>query len=226
MSKIYAYVRVSSVDQKLARQIEAVKKWQTENKIEINEVYKDKQSGKDFEREQYQNMKRQLQEGDLVVIKSIDRLGRNYDMIIQEWQDITRNIKADIVVIDMPLLDTRKKIGNELTGKFISDLVLQVLSYVAENERQNIKIRQMEGIKIAKEKGIKFGRKETYDEVFKKRCQIDFENGMRLEEVAKKNGCSKDRCRIWSNECNWDKIKHHDNLLKLRDLNKEIGVDN
>lgn len=222
MSKNYAYVRVSSVDQKLARQIEAVKKWQNENKVEIHEVFKDKQSGKDFEREQYQNMKRQLQEGDLVVIKSIDRLGRNYDMIIQEWQDITRNIKAAIVVIDMPLLDTRKKIGNELTGKFISDLVLQVLSYVAENERQNIKIRQMEGIKIAKEKGIKFGRKETYDEVFKKRCQIDFENGMRLEDVAKKNGCSKDRCRIWSNECNWDKEKHHNNLLALRELNQAL----
>lgn len=120
-------------------------------------IYTDKMSGKDFNRDEYKKLKRSLKSGDLLYIKSIDRLGRNYDMIVDEWRDITHNIGADIVVIDMPLLDTRDK-EKGLTGKFISDLVLQILSYVAETERNNIKQRQAEGIKIAKEKGIHMGR--------------------------------------------------------------------
>ena len=148
---IYGYARVSSTDQNLDRQLESF------NKVGVEEVYSDKMSGKNFNREQYQKMKDNLQKGDLLYIKSIDRLGRNYDMIIEEWRDITHNIGADIVVIDMPLLDTRDK-DKGLTGKFISDLVLQILSYVAETERNNIKQRQAEGIKIAKEKGVHMGR--------------------------------------------------------------------
>ena len=148
---IYGYARVSSADQNLDRQLEAF------NKVRVEQIYADKISGKNFERDEYKKMKNTLKKGDTLYIKSIDRLGRNYDMIIDEWRDITHNIGANIVVIDMPLLDTRDK-DKGLTGKFISDLVLQILSYVAETERNNIKQRQAEGIRIAKEKGIHMGR--------------------------------------------------------------------
>lgn len=146
---IYGYARVSTKEQNLDRQIEELQKC-------TDIIYADKQSGKDFERTSYQKMIRKLKKGDLLIIKSIDRLGRNYDMIIEEWQRITKDIEADIKVLDMPLLDTTQT--QELTGKFIADLVLQILSYVAEVERRNIKQRQAEGIRIAKKKGIKFGR--------------------------------------------------------------------
>ncbi len=148
---IYGYARVSTTDQNLDRQIEAF------NKFGVDKILSDKMSGKNFERDKYVEMLKELKEGDLLVIKSIDRLGRNYDMIIDEWRKITHEIKADIVVLDMPLLDTRDK-EKGLTGKFISDIVLQILSYVAETERNNIKQRQAEGIRIAKEKGIHMGR--------------------------------------------------------------------
>jgi len=120
-------------------------------------IYVDKQSGKDFERSAYQLLKKKLQKNDLLIIKSIDRLGRNYDMIIEEWSSITKDIDANIFVIDFPLLDTRIENKN-LVGKFISDIVLQVLSFVAQNERENIRKRQAEGIRLAKEKGIHMGR--------------------------------------------------------------------
>lgn len=148
---ICGYARVSSTDQNLDRQIESF------NKFGVDKILSDKLSGKNFERDNYIEMLKELKEGDLLVIKSIDRLGRNYDMIIDEWRKITHEIKADIVVLDMPLLDTRDK-DKGLTGKFISDIVLQILSYVAETERNNIKQRQAEGIRIAKEKGIHMGR--------------------------------------------------------------------
>lgn len=150
---IYGYVRVSSESQNIDRQIEELKKYNLSEK----EIYIDKQSGKDFNGVNYQIMKKRLNKGDLLIIKSIDRLGRNYDMIINEWSEITKIIEADIFVIDFPLLDTRIEVKN-LVGKFISDIVLQVLSFVAQNERDNIKQRQAEGIKIAKEKGIHMGR--------------------------------------------------------------------
>ena len=210
---IYGYARVSSTDQKVDRQLKAMKEFSKKENLDFEEIYVDKESGKDFERKNYQLLRNRIGYNDLLIIKSIDRLGRNYDMIIEEWSYITKKIGANIVVIDMPLLDTRQKKDN-LTGKFISDLVLQILSYVAETERKNIKERQKEGIRIAKEKGIKFGRKEIYDEDFKRRCQIDFENGMRLEDIADKHGCSKDRVRIWSK--NWDKKSHHLNLFKQK----------
>ena len=151
-NKIFGYARVSSKEQNEERQLEAFKDFN----IGERDIYIDKQSGKDFNREQYNILKNALRENDLLVIKSIDRLGRNYNMIIDEWKDITKNIKADIVVIDMPLLDTRK--NKDLLGTFISDLILQILSYVAEQERTFIKQRQKEGIASAKINGVKFGR--------------------------------------------------------------------
>ncbi len=150
---IYAYGRVSTAEQKLDRQIEEFIKFGVPEK----NIYCDKKSGKDFDREVYKELTAQLNKGDLLVIKSIDRLGRNYIAIIDEWKNITANIGADIVVLDMPLLDTRST-ENNLIGKFISDIVLQILSFVAENERENIKRRQAEGIKLAKQRGKKFGR--------------------------------------------------------------------
>lgn len=161
---IYGYARVSTAEQNLDRQLEAFKEFG------VDKVFSDKISGKNFERDNYIKMLDELKAGDLLVIKSIDRLGRNYEMIIDEWRKITHDIQADIVVIDMPLLDTRDK-EKGLTGKFISDIVLQILSYVAETERNNIKKRQAEGIRIAKEKGVHMGRPkyqlpDNFNEVF------------------------------------------------------------
>lgn len=150
---VYGYARVSAKDQKLDRQIVELKSFG----VKENNIYCDKQSGKNFERKNYQILKSKLKQGDLLVIKSIDRLGRNYDMIIEEWSYITKTVNCDIVVLDMNLLDTRSEDRN-LFGRFIADIVLQILSFVAENERANIKQRQAEGIKLAKEKGIIFGR--------------------------------------------------------------------
>ena len=150
---IFAYIRVSTKQQKIDRQYEEIKKLGVDDK----HIYIDKESGWDFERTNYQKLIRKIKKDDLLIIKSIDRLGRNYHMILNEWARITKTIGADIKVIDMPLLDTRIE-GRNLVGKFISDIVLQVLSFVAENERANIKQRQAEGIRIAKEKGVRFGR--------------------------------------------------------------------
>ena len=150
---IYAYIRVSTKHQNIDRQYEEIKALGIDNKY----IYIDKESGKDFDRTPYQKLIKKLKKDDLLIIKSIDRLGRNYHMILEEWARITKTIGADIKVLDMPLLDTRIE-GKNLVGKFISDIVLQVLSFVAENERINIKQRQAEGIRIAKEKGVKFGR--------------------------------------------------------------------
>lgn len=150
---IYGYVRVSSTTQNVARQMEEMDKMGIKKKF----IYVDFQSGKDFNRNNYKKLKAKLKKNDLLVIKSIDRLGRNYDMIISEWQDITKTIEADIFVIDFPLLDTRVEDRN-LVGKFIADIVLQVLSFVAQNERENIRQRQAEGIRLAKERGVHIGR--------------------------------------------------------------------
>lgn len=149
----YGYVRVSTETQNIARQIEEMYKFGLTDDV----IFIDKKSGKDFERDNYKLMKSKLKKNDLLIIKWIDRLGRNYDMIIHEWSEITKNIEADIYVIDFPLLDTRIDNKN-LVGKFISDIVLQVLSFVAQNERENIRKRQAEGFRIAKEKGVPLGR--------------------------------------------------------------------
>lgn len=150
---IYAYIRVSTKQQKIDRQYEEIKALDIDDK----NIYIDKESGKDFDRTNYQKLIRKIKKDDLLIVKSIDRLGRNYKMILDEWAYITKTKEADIKVLDMPLLDTRIE-GKNLVGKFISDIVLQVLSFVAENERNNIRERQAEGIRIAKEKGVKFGR--------------------------------------------------------------------
>ena len=149
---IYGYMRVSSKEQNEDRQKIAL----TEMGVPENNIYMDKQSGKDFERTQYKRLLRKLNENSVLYIKSIDRLGRNYGELNEQWRIITKEKKADIVVIDMPLLDTRRE--KNLLGTFISDVVLALLSYVAENERTNIKQRQAEGIAAAKSRGVKFGR--------------------------------------------------------------------
>ena len=148
----YGYIRVSSHDQNEDRQLIALH----EVGVQDADIYIDKQSGKDFERPQYKRLLRKLKRGDLLYVKSIDRLGRNYAEILEQWRILTKDKGVDIVVLDMPLLDTRR--GKDLMGTFLSDIVLQVLSFVAENERTNIKQRQAEGIAAAKAQGIKFGR--------------------------------------------------------------------
>ncbi len=152
MGNIYGYVRVSSTDQNEDRQLDAM------HEVGVSEtnIYVDKQSGKDFERPQYKKLVKKLQPGDLLYILSIDRLGRNYEEIQKQWRILTKESGVDICVIDMPLLDTRN--GKDLMGTFIADLVLQILSFVAQNERENIKKRQAEGIAAAKARGVPFGR--------------------------------------------------------------------
>lgn len=164
MGKVYGYVRVSSVDQNEDRQVLAL------NAVGVvkEAIYVDKQSGKSFARKQYQRLMKKLKAGDLLYIKSIDRLGRNYEEVQEQWRLLTKMKGVDIVVIDMPLLDTRR--SKDLLGTFIADLVLQVLSFVAQNERENIRQRQAEGIAAAKRKGVRFGRPqkplpENFEEV-------------------------------------------------------------
>lgn len=152
--KQYAYIRVSSKEQNIERQLAALAPYQ----IPPEHIFCDRQSGKDFDRPAYKKLIRRLKKGDLLIVKSIDRLGRNYDEILEQWAVITKRIGADILVLDMSLLDTRERDGN-LTGAFIADLVLQILAYVAQTEREFIHQRQAEGIAAAKAKGVVFGRK-------------------------------------------------------------------
>ena len=152
MGKNYGYIRVSTKDQNEDRQVFALK----ELAIPAGNIFMDKQSGKDFDRPQYRKLVRKLKKDDLLYVKSIDRLGRNYGEILEQWRILTKEKGIDIVVLDMPLLDTRR--GKDLMGTFLSDIVLQVLSFVAENERSNIRQRQAEGIAAAKARGVKFGR--------------------------------------------------------------------
>lgn len=175
----YGYIRVSTKEQNIDRQLTAILK----EGIEMNKIYIDKASGKDFNRKKYKKLIRKLKAGDELYIKSIDRLGRNYDEIIKEWNVITKEKNAEIIVLDFPLLDTRTKTC-DLTGKFIADIVLQILSYVAQIERENTHQRQMEGIKEAKKRGVKFGRS-------KKDVPKDFEkvaNQWSKKEVSLRSG--------------------------------------
>ncbi|MBS5649887.1 recombinase family protein [bacterium 210917-DFI.7.65] len=162
----YGYVRVSTKDQNEDRQYIALR----ELCIPEENIFMDKQSGKDFVRPQYRRLVRRLKKDDLLYVKSIDRLGRNYTEILEQWRILTKEKGADIVVLDMPLLDTRR--GKDLMGTFLSDIVLQVLSFVAENERSNIRQRQAEGIAAAKARGVRFGRPplplpENFQEVYR-----------------------------------------------------------
>ena len=154
MSQVYGYIRVSTREQNEDRQVTALSIY----KIPKENVFLDKQSGKDFNRPAYKRLMKKLKSGDLLIIKSIDRLGRNYEEILEQWRYITKEIRADIRVVDMPLLDT--SIHRDLTGTLIADIVLQLLSYVAQSERENIRQRQAEGIAAAKARGVKFGREK------------------------------------------------------------------
>lgn len=162
----YGYIRVSTREQNEDRQLLALR----ELPIPEKNIFMDKQSGKDFDRPQYRRLVRRLKQDDLLYVKSIDRLGRNYKDILEQWRILTKNKGVDIVVLDMPLLDTRR--GKDLMGTFLSDIVLQVLSFVAENERTNIRQRQAEGIAAAKARGVRFGRPplplpDNFHEVYK-----------------------------------------------------------
>ena len=167
MGKIYGYARVSTVNQNEDRQLAAL----LNKGVDEKNIFIDKQSGSDFDRPQYNRLLKKIRCGDLLYISSIDRLGRNYEGIREQWQRLSKELGADICVLDMPLLDTRT--GKDLLGTFISDLVLQILSFVAQSERESIKKRQAEGIAAAKARGVKFGRPE-------KALPGDFEQMTRL----------------------------------------------
>ena len=179
-TNVYGYISVSTRDQNIERQMLSL----LEDEVERKNIYVDMQSGKDFQRPAYKKMIRRVREGDLIVVKSIDRLGRNYQEIMEQWRIITKEKKADIRIQDMPLLDTTKT--KDLLGTFISDVVLQLLSFVAENERDNIRQRQAEGIAAAKAKGVRFGKPmiplpENFHELY----QEWQESRISVEELAR-----------------------------------------
>ncbi len=178
--KIYGYIRVSSTDQNEDRQLIAMR----ELPVPEENIFMDKQSGKDFDRPNYRRLVKKLKPGDLLYLKSIDRLGRNYGEILAQWRSLTKEKGIDIVVLDMPLLDTRQ--GKDLMGTFIADLVLQILSFVAENERVNIRQRQAEGIAAARAKGVRFGRpRAALPQNFPEVCQAWFRGEIPLARAAR-----------------------------------------
>lgn len=191
----YGYVRVSTKDQNEARQVIAMREFG----VDESNVFIEKQSGKDFNRPMYKRLLRKLKAGDTLAIKSIDRLGRSYDEIIEQWRIITKEKQAAIVVLDMPLLDTRQ--GRDLTGTLIADIVLQLLSYVAQTEREFIKRRQAEGIAAAKERGVRFGPKpikkpDNYEE-----CLIAWQNKqISAREAARRLAVSHMTFLRWAND--------------------------
>ena len=189
----YGYIRVSSKEQREDRQVIAMR----EAGVPEKNIYMDKQSGKDFERKGYQRMVKKLKPDDTLFVKSIDRLGRNYDEILEQWRIITKEKRAAIVVLDMPLLDTRQ--GYDLTGTLIADIVLQLLSYVAQTEREFIRQRQAEGIAAAKEKGVHFGRAPMeqppeYMEVYETWCKGE----LSAREAARNLGISHQTFLKWA----------------------------
>lgn len=199
---IYGYVRVSSTDQNEDRQMIAL----SEAGVPKKNIYMDKMSGKDFERPQYQKLLKKLKAGDLLYILSIDRLGRNYEEIQKQWRIITKEKNVDVCVIDMPLLDTRQ--GKDLMGTFIADLVLQILSFVAQSERENIKKRQAEGIAAAKAKGVRFGRPEKdVPDNFAAIIKLWEEKKLPLSEVLK--------------QCNMSEATFYRRLREYRLLHKK-----
>ena len=182
---IYGYIRVSSTDQNGDRQMVAMR----EAGVAETDIYMDRQSGKDFDRPQYKIMIGRLEKGDLLYILSIDRLGRNYEEIQRQWRILTKEVCIDICVIDMPLLDTRN--GKDLMGTFIADLVLQILSFVAESERSNIRKRQEQGIAAAKARGVRFGRPEArVPEEFPKIVRDWEKKRISIDEALEKCGVS------------------------------------
>ena len=192
---LYGYARVSTKEQNEIRQVIALKEFGVEEK----QIFVDKQTGKDFQRVNYQNVIEKLKSGDVLVVKSIDRLGRNYDEILEEWRRITKDKDTDIVVMDMPLLDTRR--SRDLTGTLISDIVLQLLSYVAQTEREFIRQRQAEGIAIAKENGVHFGRKPMERPfAFEELKRLWNQGEISARAAAKKLGITHRTFIKWANE--------------------------
>ena len=191
---VYGYIRVSTKEQNEDRQKIALREFS----VPEENTYMDKLSGKDFNRPHYRKLLKKLRAGDILVVKSIDRLGRNYDEILTQWRIITKEKRADIVVLDMPLLDTRQT-GKDLTGTFVADLVLQILSYVAQTERENIRQRQMEGIAAARLRGVQFGRpRKRVPEDFG-RMKAEWENKkVSSREAAGRLGIAQDTCLRWA----------------------------
>lgn len=193
--RVFGYVRVSTKEQNEDRQLLALAGFPVSEKF----IFMDKQSGKDFNRPAYKKLLKQLHRGDLLVIKSIDRLGRNYEEIIEQWRTITKEKRADIVILDMPLLDTRR--GKDLIGTLISDIVLQLLSYVAETERMAIRERQAEGIAAAKLKGVKFGRpRKKVPEEFFALQEMWYRSEVSSRTAACRLGISHDTFIRWAKE--------------------------
>lgn len=194
--QIYGYVRVSTKDQCEDRQMLALQAFP----VPPGRIYMDKLSGKDFNRPEYRRLMRKIRPGDVLVIKSIDRLGRNYEEILNQWRIITKEKRADIVVLDMPLLDTRNA-GGDLTGVFIADLVLQILSYVAQTERENIRQRQKEGIAAARRRGVQFGRPpKPVPEEFTRIKEEWKERRIASREAARRLGVAQDTFLRWVRE--------------------------
>ena len=190
---IYGYVRVSSADQNEERQLIALR----EQGVPEGNLFIDRQSGENFERPKYKRLVRRLKKGDLLYILSIDRLGRNYKEIQEQWRILTKEKNADICVLDMPLLDTRQT-GKDLTGTFVADLVLQILSYVAQTERENIRQRQKEGIAAAKQRGVRFGRpRKSVPEEFWNLKTCWEKQTISSREAAKKLGIAQDTFLRW-----------------------------
>ena len=207
--KQYAYIRVSSKEQKIDRQMNSLEPYD----LPEENIFIDFQSGKNFDRPAYRRLMKKLEPGDLLIIKSIDRLGRNYDEILVQWQFITKEIKADILVLDMALLDTRVKSGN-LTGTLIADLVLQILAYVAQTEREFIHQRQAEGIAAAKAKGKKLGRKpdelpDGYAEVFQKYLNGNISSQEAADILGLSHSTFYRKCRNYSENLS-SKSRHYE----------------
>ena len=204
-STTFGYIRVSTKEQCEERQIIALRNFP----VPEDKIFVDKLSGKDFNRPQYQKLLRKLRPGDILVVKSIDRLGRDYEEILNQWRIITKEKRVDIVVLDMPLLDTRQT-GKDLTGIFVADLVLQILSYVAQSERENIHQRQMEGIAAAKLRGVRFGRPrkpipENFSDV-KKRWETGI---ISSRQAARELHIAQDTFLRWVRE-------HHQNFFDVK----------
>ena len=192
MSKVYGYVRVSTKEQNEDRQLRAMEEFM----VAPEQIFMDKLSGKDFNRPQYRKMMRKIKADDVLVVKSIDRLGRNYSEILEQWRIITKEKHVDIVVLDMPLLDTRK--NKDLTGTLIADIVLQLLSYVAQTERDFIRQRQKEGIAAAKARGLKFGRPRIKIPKEFEQIKVQWKNGeFASREAAKRLHVSQDTFLRW-----------------------------
>lgn len=192
----YGYVRVSTKEQNEDRQMIAMRDFK------VDRIYLDKQSGKDFERPQYRKLLKKLKPDDILAVKSIDRLGRNYEEILEQWRIITKEKRAAIVVLDMPLLDTRK--SKDLTGTLIADIVLQLLSYVAQTEREFIRQRQKEGIAAAKARGVRFGREpKEHPREFETLKNMWMEEKISAREAAKRLGIAHTTFLRWVNENNF-----------------------